>query len=152
MLFSNRYMDEDLLAVGGWADDEIPNLSSTTRPQQRESARHHVDTPTEPHRESRPHKAECARPDGQNHRSKPSRSEDESVKRQPQYVMKEVRVTEPIRRQHPACFVKVEGGQQGNKATAKPSTSLSKVVLKRASSYLAPDAHEVKLRNVYWSG
>ncbi|KAJ8127088.1 hypothetical protein O1611_g6548 [Lasiodiplodia mahajangana] len=147
MRFSEQDINNDLLAMGGWADDKAPNQSSTTRPQQRHSERHHVGTQIEPHHQGyRPQRVGYARRNGQNHRSQPSRSEDGLLERPPRDAIKEVRAAQLIRRLHPA-FPEAEGGQRGNEATAKPSASLSKVeqrFRKHASSaaYLLLDGHD----------
>ncbi|KAI0100566.1 hypothetical protein GGR51DRAFT_352155 [Nemania sp. FL0031] len=148
MVFSKQHINDDLLAVGGWADEKASNQLLTTRPQQRHSERHPVDAPTEPHhRGSRPHRVGHTSSNRQNHHSQPSGSEDELLERPPRDVIKALRAAQMIRRQHPACFVKAEGGQRGNEAAAKPSTSLSKMergLRKRASSaaYLLLEGHD----------
>ncbi|KAI1754024.1 hypothetical protein F4782DRAFT_59817 [Xylaria castorea] len=150
------YMDNDLLAVGRWTDDRALNPSATTQSQRGESKRHYSYPSAEPHRrESRASKAGYVGPGRGNHRSRLSESEDELLNTPPRDAIKEIRATQMIQRQHPACFVKAEGGQQGNEATAKRSGSLSRVerhLLKQASAYLLLDKHEVKFRKVYWTG
>jgi hypothetical protein len=140
-------IDDDLLAVGRWADDKASNQLSTMQPQQKERARHHLYTSTEPHRgETRSHRTKDARSSRQNYHNQPSRSEGGLLERPPQIVIKEVREAQRIRRGHPACFVKAEGGERGNEATAKPSESRSpgkQRLFKQASAvYLLLDGHE----------
>ncbi|KAI1735396.1 hypothetical protein F4680DRAFT_308798 [Xylaria scruposa] len=136
------YMDNDLLAVGRWTDDRAINQLAALQ-SQRESRDHHLYPSAEPQlRESRSSKADYAGDGRGSHYS-------------PRDAIREIRAAQMIQRQHPACFVKAEGGQQGNEATAKPSGSLSRVerrLLKHASAYLLLDEHEVKFRKVYWTG
>ncbi|KAI8946664.1 hypothetical protein F4801DRAFT_593191 [Xylaria longipes] len=148
-------MDDDLLAVGRWTDDRGLDQSAAAQLQREEGKSHRLYHSAEPHgRESRTNKADYAGPSRVNHRSRLSGSEDELLDTPPRDAIKEVRAAQMIQRQHPACFVKAEGGQQGNEATAKPSGSLSRVerhFLKQASAYLPLDEHEVKFRKVYWT-
>ncbi|KAI0451607.1 hypothetical protein F5B21DRAFT_507091 [Xylaria acuta] len=151
-----RYMDVDLLAVGRWIDERGLDQSPSTQLQREESKSHCLYPSAEPHRRGyRVIKADYAGPSRGNHRSRLSKSEEEDLDTPPREAIKEVRAAQMIQRQHPACFVNTEGGQQGNEATAKPSGSLSRLerhFLKQASAYLPLDEHEVKFRKVYWTG
>ncbi|KAI0439542.1 hypothetical protein F4803DRAFT_564464 [Xylaria telfairii] len=142
-------MDDYLVAVGRWTDDRALNQSAATRPRREENKSQHLHPAAEPHlRKSRANKADYAGSDWGNYRSRLSKSEDELLDTHPQNAIREVRASQMIQRQHPACFVNAEGGQQGNEATAaKPSGSLSRVgghFLEQASIYLPLDEHEVK--------
>ncbi|KAI0861726.1 hypothetical protein F4860DRAFT_157871 [Xylaria cubensis] len=149
------YIDNDLLAVGRWADDRAINQLSVTRSQQN-SRSHYLYPSAEPQRrESRSCKADYVGSGRGNHYSRLSKAEDVLLSTHPRDAIREIRAAQMIQRQHPACFVKTEGGQQGNEATAKPSGGLSRVerhLLKQASAYLLLDEHEVKFRKVYWTG
>ncbi|KAI1423364.1 hypothetical protein F5Y12DRAFT_786102 [Xylaria sp. FL1777] len=149
-------MDTDLLEVGRWADDRASNQSAITVPRQESVEKHHLD----PAAGARPlgsglDRAKHVRSSRKAHRNRHPKSEDELLDRPPRDAIKEVRATQMIQRQHPACFVKAEGTQQGNEATAKLPGSFSRVerrLLKQASAYLLLDGHEVKFRKMYWSG
>ncbi|KAI3331758.1 hypothetical protein HD806DRAFT_478219 [Xylariaceae sp. AK1471] len=149
-------MDDTLLAVGRWTDDRVHNQMATMRPYKKESEGLYRYLSTESHsRASRPNRNDRLGSIRPNYHHRLSRPEDELLDRPPKAAIKEVRATQMIQRQHPACFVKAEGGQQGNEATAKPSGSLSRVerhFLKQASAYLPLDEQEVKSRQVYWTG
>ncbi|KAI0550708.1 hypothetical protein F4679DRAFT_542270 [Xylaria curta] len=151
------YMDNDLLAVGRWTDDRAINQTAALR-SQRESRNQYLYPSAEPQRrESRSSKADYAGAAGRgSHYSRLSKADDELLSTPPRDAIREIRAAQMIQRQHPACFVKAEGGQQqGNEATAKPPGSLSRVerhLLKQASAYLLLDEHEVKFRKVYWTG
>ncbi|KAI1146145.1 hypothetical protein F4825DRAFT_456775 [Nemania diffusa] len=104
--------DDDLLAVGKWADDKAVGQLSTTQPQQKKSERHSLDTSTKPHHGgSRPHRTEDARSSQRSHHNQSSRPEDRLLERPPLDAMKEVREAQRVRRGHPACF------REANKAT-----------------------------------
>ncbi|KAH8167885.1 hypothetical protein CIB48_g378 [Xylaria polymorpha] len=146
-MFLSTYMDDYLVAVGRWTDDRALNQSAATRPRREENNSQHLHPAAEPHpRECRANKADYARSSRGNYHSRLSKSEDELLDTPPQNAIREVRASQLIQRQHPACFVKAEGGQRGNEATtAKPSGNLSRVgghLLERANIYVPLDEHE----------
>ncbi|KAI0478110.1 hypothetical protein F4859DRAFT_47558 [Xylaria cf. heliscus] len=154
-MFLSTYMDDDLLAVGRWTDDRAPNQSTVTRPHREDSKSPCPYPSAEPHlRESRASKADYAGLSQESHRNRLSKSEDELLDTHPRDAIKAVRAAQMIQRQHPACFVEAEGGQQGNEATAKSSGNLLRVerhFIKQVGVYLPLDGHEVKFRPVYWT-
>ncbi|KAJ2989591.1 hypothetical protein NUW58_g3391 [Xylaria curta] len=144
MAFSGSCMDDDLRAVGGWVEDGVLGQSAKTRPRQREGERRYWYQSAEPHhRGPWSDRAASTRSSRPNHTAL-SRAEEELLDRLSMEAIKEIRAAQMIQRQHPACFVKAEGGQQGNEATAKPSGGLSRVErhFKQASAYLLPDGHD----------
>ncbi len=145
MPFVKPVMDNDLLAVGGWVDESALNQWAIAQPWQKEGKKH-LDPAIETHRRgSRSDLSEPARPNRQPHHNRHSKSEHKLLDRPPRDAIKEVRATQMIQRQHPACFVKAEGGQRGNEATAKLLGRISRVErrwLKHASAYLPLDEHE----------
>lgn len=131
----------DLLAVGSWAIDEGPDRLVQSKPPQRESGIHYLHASAEsccldPRSNNMTHtqlgQKNCC--------NRLPTSEDGLLETPPQNAIREVRVAQIIQRQHPACFVKVEGDQKWKKATAKPSYShlrAERCVPKYASAYLA---------------
>jgi hypothetical protein len=114
-------MDETLLAVGRWTDDKAQNKKTTMWPHKSDNEMQHRLLSTESRsRASRSTRKDYTGLTRPSHHNRPSRSEDELLSKSPKTAMKEVRASQLIRRQHPACF---EGSQQGNEATAKPSAA-----------------------------
>ncbi|KAI0419285.1 hypothetical protein F5X98DRAFT_85802 [Xylaria grammica] len=119
----------DLLAVGSWADPILEEWSAM-RPRRRDSGTHRPDLSAEPHRGSRLGRTESSESSGKDYRNRHPRSEDECLRSPPRdtaKATKKIRATQMTQWQHPECPVKAEGGQQGNKATAKTPGSLSRV-------------------------
>ncbi|KAI0204908.1 hypothetical protein F4808DRAFT_456651 [Astrocystis sublimbata] len=139
------YMDDNLRAVGRWIDDRVDNQSAASQAQLADRKAQSPDSPAElclqKSRSSRTSHTGSSRG---SHCYRVSM--DCLLDAPPQVAIKQVRAVQSIRRQHPACFVRAEEGQQGNEATSKPPGRRSRAELElmnRASVYLPLDEHEV---------
>ncbi|KAI1276088.1 hypothetical protein F5Y07DRAFT_399860 [Xylaria sp. FL0933] len=160
----NQFMDTDLLQVGSWADDRALNQSSTSWARPEAGAERRMDLGienpgTKTHRpEPWSDRIERAKSRLQFDQRRHPKSKDELLDWPSRNARKEVRVTQTTQRPdhcYPACFVKYEKRQQGNKATAKLPGSLSKVerrLLKQASCPFLLDGLELRIPKLDWSG
>ncbi|KAI8633298.1 hypothetical protein F5Y19DRAFT_295665 [Xylariaceae sp. FL1651] len=149
--------DEALLAVGRWTDDKTPNRPTTMRPQKNGSERHHQYQATELGGRARSDEHGCARSMQSTQFNQLSRAEDLHIDKNARAAIKEVRAIQVIQRQHPACFVntEAEAEQRGNEADSEPPGSLSRATWNIStcdSAYLPLDEHEVRVREIYWTG
>ncbi|KAI1346451.1 hypothetical protein F5Y01DRAFT_319741 [Xylaria sp. FL0043] len=159
----NQSMDTDLLQVGSWADDRALNQSSTSWPRPEAGAERRIDPGIENpgtkthHPEPWSDRIEQAKSSRQFHQRRHPKSKDELLDWPSRNARKEVRATQTTQRPdhcYPACFVKGEERQQGNKATSKLPGSLSKVerrLLKQASAPFLLDGLELRIPKLDWS-
>ncbi|KAI0530229.1 hypothetical protein GGR58DRAFT_518636 [Xylaria digitata] len=114
------HMDLDLLEVGSWFDKRALDQESLMLPRQKQNENHHLHPSAEPHKGYRSERTESTGPSRQKYHNRHPKSEYQLLTSLTQEAVK------AIQRQHPACFMKAEGGQRGNQATAKTPGSLSR--------------------------
>ncbi|KAK5635312.1 hypothetical protein RRF57_011024 [Xylaria bambusicola] len=116
-------MDNDLLAIGRWVDDDrVPNLSVEASPRQRTHEKHHLyDPATEILRGiSRLHETQYTIRSRRSHYNWRHDLRDELQDRSPKGGNTEVRTTQMTRDQYLAYPVEAQGGEKGETTARLP--------------------------------